>query len=118
MKMSYTHLAHTYIRYVRRLSPSAATVLNEIRTVHGDQASYWVAFIIVASKNSLTQEGILADDSHYKRFLAAWPQVFPLAERALQCFITDRRNINDDDETQPTRPIMDAPASKVGRSYC
>jgi hypothetical protein len=102
MNSSYLRLAQTYSRYVRRLSPSTGAVLDDIKNLHGAQAAYWVAFIIVVSKDSLEQHGTLDNNSHYKHFLDAWPQVFPLAERAFQRFIADRYQITDDDETQPT----------------
>jgi hypothetical protein len=81
--------------------------------LHGEQVAYQVAFMIVASKYNLEHHGTLAENVHYTQFLNAWPQVFPLAERALHCFRADRYNNTSDDETQPTRPSMDMPAPSV-----
>ena len=56
MNSVYFRLAQTYTRYVRRLSPRAATVLEEINHLHGEQAAYQVAFMIVASKYNLEHQ--------------------------------------------------------------
>src|SRR4051812_36811114 len=65
----YTHAANEVTQELRRLSPSAADCVEQIRSQYGTRAAYLAAFALIIYQERLTRSGKASDREDLKRFI-------------------------------------------------
>ena len=69
MVHDYTHAANEVTEELRRLSPTAADCIEQIRTKYGTRAAYLAAFALIIYQERLTRSGKASDQEDLKRFV-------------------------------------------------
>jgi len=65
----YTHAANKLTQELRRLSPTAADCIEQIRTQYGTRAAYLAAFALIIYRERLRRSGKVSDREDLKRFI-------------------------------------------------
>ena len=69
MAHDYTHAANELTQELRRVSPTAADCIEQIRTRYGTRAAYLAAFALIIYRERLTRSGKASDREDLKRFM-------------------------------------------------
>src|SRR5215216_5045240 len=69
MVHDYTHAANEVTQELRRLSPTAADCIEQIRTKYGTRAAYLAAFALIIYQERLTRSGKASDREDLKRYI-------------------------------------------------
>jgi hypothetical protein len=88
---TYTPLAISYFRILKRYSPAAAQDIRNIHCRYGAQAAYYAALALLLLKARIERIGVVPEDDLEADILEDYPDAVPMIAHAVESLTEDMR---------------------------